>query len=169
MTEKQGEKKKMVNIKKVDANNIHALLKLEIFENQKTFVPSNTESIVEAYAALASGGTAIPFGIYNDDTPIGFLMIGYDDIPGEHNPEVSKGNYGILSLMIDKNYQGKGYSKEVMKLAIDYIKSFPCGKADSCYLTYEPTNVHAAKLYSSFGFAPNGEYDEGEIVAVLKL
>ena len=34
---------------------------------------------------------------------------------------------------------------------------------------YNPENEVAKKLYASFGFVENGEMDEDEIVAVLKL
>ena len=36
-------------------------------------------------------------------------------------------------------------------------------------LSYEPENEVAKKLYASFGFVENGEMDDDEIVAVLKL
>lgn len=71
--------------------------------------------------------------------------------------------------MIDKNYQNKGYGKEAVRLALELIKTFPCGKADFCWLSYEPENEIASRLYHSFGFAETGEMDGDEIIAVLKL
>ncbi len=56
-----------------------------------------------------------------------------------------------------------------MELALDFIKSFPCGKAEYCWLSYEPENEVARKLYRSFGFVETGERDGEEIVAVLRL
>jgi ribosomal protein S18 acetylase RimI-like enzyme len=45
--------------------------------------------------------------------------------------------------MIDKAYQRRGFGKEAVQLALDFIKSFPCGKAEYCWLSYEPNNeVH---------------------------
>ena len=44
-----------------------------------------------------------------------------------------------------------------------------CGKAEYCYLSYEPENINAKRLYSKFDFIENGEMDGEEIVAVLKL
>ena len=57
--------------------------------------------------------------------------------------------------MIDKKYQGNGYGKEAMKLAIDFIKTYPSGKTDYCWLSYEPENEVARKLYLSLGFLLN--------------
>ena len=37
-------------------------------------------------------------------------------------------NYTIWRLMIDKRYQKRGYGKEVLNLALDFIKNWPCGK-----------------------------------------
>lgn len=130
---------------------------------------TNTESIIEAYTTISAGGVALPFGIYADDAPIGFLMLGYDEIPGEENLPIVKGNYCIWRFMIDKHYQGKGYGKEAMKLAIEYVKTFPCGPAKICYLSYEPENLVAARLYQSFGFEETGEYDGEEKIASLEV
>ena len=71
--------------------------------------------------------------------------------------------------MIDKRYQGRGYGKEALKLAIDFIRTWPCGKAEYCWISYEPENEVAKKLYASLGFEETGEMCGDEIVAVLKL
>ena len=84
-------------------------------------------------------------------------------------PETLKNNYSILSFMIDKRYQKKGYGRDAMKLALDFIKTFPCGKAECCFLSYVPDNDVAAKFFHSFGFVENGEKIGYTKVAVLKL
>ena len=70
-----------------------------------------------------------------------------------------------------KKHQQKGYGKEALRLALDFIRTFPCGKAAYCWLSYEPENEVARKLYRSFGFVEAAEMPEGwdEIPAVLKL
>jgi diamine N-acetyltransferase len=83
--------------------------------------------------------------------------------------EIAKGNYNLWRLMIDKAYQNRGYGKESVKLALEFIKSMPCGKADYCWLSYEPDNEAARQLYHSFGFEESGETDGEELIAVLKL
>lgn len=65
----------MISIQKVNIHNVWELLALEVDENQKSFVATNIESIVEAYTTLAVDGVALPFGIYKDKTTVGFLMI----------------------------------------------------------------------------------------------
>ena len=56
-----------------------------------------------------------------------------------------------------------------LRLALEFIRTFPRGKAEYCWRSYEPENEVAKKLYASFGFVENGEMDGDEIVAVLKL
>ena len=48
-------------------------------ESQEEFVAPNEASIIEAYTAIGTGCTAFPFGIFDDETPVGFLMIGFNE------------------------------------------------------------------------------------------
>ena len=160
----------MLRLENVNAKNVWDVLKLQVSDNQKSFVADNDISIIEAYTTITGNGYAFPFGIYEDDTPVGFLMIGYDvDEYWEDAPEIARENYNLWRLMIDEKQQGKGYGKEAVKLALDYIKTFPCGDAEYCWLSYEPENKVAAELYRSFGFSETGEMDGEELIAILKL
>ena len=160
----------MIRLEKINAQNIWSILKLKVSDDQANFVASNDLSIIEAYIAITSNGHAFPFGIFDDNIPVGFLMIGYDvDESFDNPPQIAYGNYSIWRLMIDERFQNKGYGKEAIKLAIDFIRTFPCGEAEYCYLSYDSDNKMAKNLYSQFGFVENGETDGDEIVAVLKL
>lgn len=160
----------MLKLEKITAKNIWEILKLKVSKEQKTFVASNDISIIEAYTAITANGHAFPFGIYENDTPVGFLMIGFDtDDYWEDAPKIAKNNYNLWRLMIDKRYQNKGYGKEALKLALEFIKTYPCGKAEYCWLSYEPENEKARRLYHSFGFEETGETDGEELIAVKKL
>ena len=160
----------MLRLEKITGKNVWSILKLRVSEDQESFVAPNDISIIEAYTAITGNGYAFPFGIYEGETPVGFLMIGFDaDDCWEDAPSIARGNYNLWRLMIDKNYQNKGYGKEAVRLALEFIKTFPCGKADFCWLSYEPENEVAKRLYHSFGFAETGEMDGDEIIAVLKL
>lgn len=160
----------MLHLEKISGGNIWDILELSVEESQKSFVADNKTSIVEAYACLTGGGHVFPFGIYDDDTPVGFVMIGYGtDEYWEAPPAVAENNYNIWRFMIDRRYQHKGYGRAAMELALDFIRTYPCGKAEKCWLSYEPENTTAAKLYSSLGFEPNGEKDGDEMIAVLNL
>lgn len=160
----------MLKLEKINGKNVWDILKLHVFEKQKSFVAGNDISIIEAYTTITGNGYAFPFGIYEDDTPVGFLMIGYDtDDYWDDAPSIAKGNYNLWRLMIDSNYQNKGYGKEAVRLALEFIKTFLCGEANYCWLSYEPENEAASQLYRSFGFAETGERDGEELIAILKL
>ena len=160
----------MLKLKKINRNNIGEILKLEVFDNQKSFVATNNSSIIEAYIAITENNHVFTFGIYKGDIPIGFLMIGYDvNSDDEGAPKIAKGNYNIWRLMIDKKFQGKGFGKKAMNLALGFINTFPCGTAEYCWLSYESDNDIARQLYQSVGFVETDEKDREEIVAILKL
>lgn len=160
----------MIRLEKVNGKNVWELLKLKVSDDQRSFVASNDTSMIEAYTAIIGNGYAFPFGIYDDDMPVGFLMIGFDvDDYWEDAPEIARGNYNLWRLMIDKEYQGKGFGREAVRLALEYIRTFPCGSGEYCWLSYEPENEVARSLYRSFGFSETGEIDGEELIAVLKL
>ena len=160
----------MLKLKKINRKNVADILNLEVFDNQKSFVATNNSSIIEAYIAITENNHVFTFGIYNDDTPIGFLMIGFDvNSDDECAPKIAKGNYNIWRLMIDKKFQGKGFDKKAMELALEFINTFPCGTAKYCWLSYESDNDVARQLYKSVGFVETDEKDGEEIVAIMKL
>lgn len=160
----------MLRLEKIHGQNVWDILKLKVAENQRHFVSSNDRSIIEAYTTITGNGYAFPFGIYDDDIPVGFLMIGFGtDDYWDDAPPVAADNYNLWRLMIDEKYQNKGYGRAAVKLALDFINTLPCGKAEYCWLSYEPENEVARRLYQSFGFEETGEKDCDELIAVLKL
>ena len=94
----------MIRIEKVNGKNVWDILRLRVKEDQKSFVASNEISIIEAYTAITGGGYAFPFGIYDDDIAVGFLMVGFDtDDYWESPPEIAHNNYNLWRLMIDEH------------------------------------------------------------------
>lgn len=149
----------MVELRKITEENFWAVLKLGVHESQKNFVATNVYSLAQAWLA---GEEAHPFAIYADDTLVGFFM------GGTFKDEKQPGGiqYYIWRFMTDKAYQGKGYGRAALPLAIDYFRQMG---AKEITLSYEPENEVAAKLYASEGFVPTGEIDNGEAVAKLVL
>ncbi|MDF2609850.1 MAG: N-acetyltransferase [Lachnospiraceae bacterium] len=159
----------MIELRKVDDKNIWKIIKLSVNADQENFVATNTQSILQAYTTITSGGIALPFGMYEDDCLVGFVMFAYGTNGEDDLPKVADNSYCIWRFMIDQEYQNKGIGRKALIAAIDYIKTMPCGEADYCWLSYEPENEVAKKLYTWGGFEETGEICGDEIVSVLKL
>lgn len=164
----------MISLEKINAKNIWEILKLKVKESQSKYVVSNCESIIDAYTTVDTACIVTPFAVVKDQEYIGFIMISYHHSAYEalydiKAPEIMNHNYLIWRFMIDEKYQNKGYGREVIKQALAFIKSYPCGKADYCILTYHPSNLVAKKLYQSLGFKETGESFFHESIAILKL
>ena len=159
----------MIRFRDIINENVADICSLQVFDYQKNFVASNLFSLAEAFACRNEDIFAMPFGIYDEDTLIGFVMIGYGATSDPEEPAIADGNYILWRLMVDKKYQGKGYVKIILDEIIRYIKTFPAGEADYVWLSYEKGNEHAKKIYNKYGFIENGELCGEEIVAVYSL
>lgn len=159
----------MVTLRKITGENLWEIVALKVGESQRHFVADNTRSLLEAYVAITNGGTALPFGIYAGDTPVGFLMISYGCGDWPDAPAIAHDNYSLWRFMIDERYQGQGYGRAALAEALRFIRTLPCGPAACCWLSYEPENNVARKLYASFGFTETGDWDDNEVIAALPL
>lgn len=165
-----------LRLEKITWDNYNSIINLHVHKEQGNFVASNKDSLVHACVSMtAEKKQVFPFGIYKGKRPVGFIMISYD-VGEDDGTEPSaewflRNSYFIWRFMIDKRYQGNGYGREALRLALEFIRTFPAGEAKYCWLSYEPSNERARKLYLSFGFEEHPEhYEEGEeMPAVLKL
>jgi diamine N-acetyltransferase len=154
-----------LSIRPVTNANWRQLAKLKVREDQTHFVASNIYSIAEShYGYDEPDGTGhwemYPFGIYDGDTPVGFLMYGYNFSYREY--EVF-----IIRLMVDENHQGRGYGKFGMQTMLKIFQQDD--RIHHVGISYEPENDVARKLYASLGFVETGEIYEGEVVAIYKI
>lgn len=159
----------MLTLERITHENLREIVALSVAEPQSRFVASNAQSIMDAYVAITNNGIALPFGIYDDNRAVGFIMLTYGANEDESVPDIAYHNYCVWRLMIDARYQGQGYGKLAIQKALEYMRSFPCGPAEYCWLNYEPENAAAKALYEKCGFRETGERFCGEIVAVRKL
>lgn len=132
----------MIHLEPVTRDNIDKLIGLSVREDQQSFVSSVADSLAQAYVYSED---AYPFGIYEDDTLVGFIMMGYYE---------AKHYYTLWKFLIDQRYQNKGYGRLALELGLAYIK----GKFNSpdIYTGVAPGNTVAKKLYRSVGFEDTG-------------
>src|SRR5690606_463288 len=126
----------MITLRNITTDNLWDILDLKVADDQIRMVASNILSLAEAYGVEKSGGVALPFGIYHDETLIGFIMFGYGTTGDPNEPKVAPNNYCLWRFMIDKNYQGKGFGKQTLLAAIEYLKTEPTGYGQYVWLSY---------------------------------
>jgi len=143
----------MIEFREIDRNNFFDVIQLSVAEEQKNFVATNLFSIAQAKAYPE----CICLAIYHNDILVGFTMYCID---------IDDHEYWIYRLMIDAKYQSKGYGKAAMEKLIDHIKQDK--KHQVIYLSFEPENILAKRLYEKLGFEADGRVIDGEIVYRLK-
>ena len=157
-----------MEFRKITFDSFKECIKLTAGVNGDKFVAPNTISIAQAYLAIENNTcTPMPFEIYKDDVMVGFIMMSY--VREDQDEELDENIYEVWRFMIDENYQDKGYGKEALLKAIEYIKTKPEGPAASCFLSFVPGNEKAEGLYKKVGFVATGEEDHGEIIMKLKI
>ena len=141
----------MITLKAITEENFIDAFNLKLASGQERFVSHPVRSLAQAYVYREQ---CQPFGIYEGDTMVGYVMVIYDyDIP----------EYDIWHMMIDESYQRRGYGSAALDLVLDYIKTKPFGSSNRVTLTCNKDNIQALKLYKSKGFIETGAEDEDEI------
>lgn len=151
-----------ITLQPVTAKNWRDLIKLKVREDQNHFVATNVYSIAEAQFGDDFEGhwDLHPFGIYDEETPVGFLMYAYNFDHPTHQAFIQR-------LMVDEKYQGKGYGRFGMERILEIFRADQ--RIMAVGISYEPENNLARKLYASLGFVETGRMYEGEAEAVLKV
>src|SRR5262245_7530659 len=153
-----------LSIRQVTKDNWRELTKLQVREDQTSFVASNVHSIAEAQFGFDEPEHGHwdfhPFGIYDGDMPVGFLMYGY-------NFSHPKQQAFIIRLMVDEKFQGKGYGRFGMEKMLETFSADE--RIQAVGISYEAENDVARKLYASLGFIETGEMLGEEVLAVLKI
>jgi len=159
----------MINLRPINQDNVMEIVKLKADEK---FVGSNAISLAEAYAYHQSKGEMpIVFGIYNDDAPVGFVMIDYYDEASELAKNDNEGEpfYYNWRLMIDEKYQNRGFGRPAMNLIIQELKKSPKGRANAFFTGVMLDNEVAHNFYKSFGFVETGEVEGNELFLRMPL
>lgn len=146
-----------ITLQKVDESNFIPCFDLELNDWQKEFVSHPVRSLAQAYVYY---GQCTPFAVFSGSRVVGYLMVIYD---------YDEETYNIWHLMIDRKYQGKGFGRAAMALALEYIRTKPFGPSDLVLLTVNPQNSAACALYRTLGFAETGRSDGDEVELGLTL
>lgn len=154
----------VVTLREVTVETVRAICKLSPTPHQERFVAPNAVSIAQAYFQKEAWFRAI----YADDTPVGFVMLEDRSLLEGVEPELYRGApyVALWRFMIDGRWQGQGFGKRALQLAIDHART---RNVPQMLLSYVPGEGSPEPLYRSFGFEPTGDMDENEIIMRLAL
>ncbi len=143
----------MIHLVEIDSGNWR--IPLKVSPDQEKYVANTTVILARAYAFRNAGSQA--FLIYDDVTPVGMVL--YYECPEYEE-------YIFSELLIDEQFQRKGYGRKATRLILDRMKEE--GKYPKACLCYIEGNEAAKKLYESFGFAEIDREDD-EVIMELTL
>lgn len=147
----------MIHLRKITEESFIDAFNLKLAPEQERFVSHPIRSLAQAYVYREQ---CQPFGIYEGQTMVGYVMVIYDyDVP----------EYDIWHMMIEQAEQGKGYGKAALDRVLDYIREKPFGSSDRVTLTCNKENIRALTMYKSKGFAETGVTDGEEIELSLMI
>lgn len=144
----------MVQLKPVTGENLDEVLALKVHESQAGFVSTAAEALAQAYVYPE---TAFPFAVYDNQTVVGLIMMGYYE---------AKGYYTLWKLLIGRQYQRRGYGRQALEQGIAFLKER--FRVKEIYTGVIPENHAAKKLYHSVGFAETGLFENGMEELCLK-
>lgn len=143
----------MITLQNITRDNFHDVLRLSVLDEQKDFVASNMYSLAQAKAQPE----CVPLAIYCNLDLVGFMMYCMD---------VEDQEYWIYRLMIDKQYQQQGYGSAAMNRILEILRQDT--EHNKVYISVEPENGAAIKLYEKKGFVADGRVLDGEVVYCLQ-
>ena len=141
----------MINLKVINEDNFLDAFQLKLADGQERYVSNPIRSLAQAYVYRKQ---CQPFGIYDGDEMVGYVMVIYDYAIPE---------YDIWHMMIDSSKQGKGYGSAAMKEVMNYIRTKPFGTSNKVTLTCNRNNQSALHLYHRAGFVETDANDGDEI------
>ena len=144
-----------MELREITGENYQQVLDLSTGAGQEEFVAQNVRSLAQAWVFR---DRARPYALYEGEELVGFIML--DWRPEEKTAE-------IWRFMIDHRFQGKGYGRRAMELALEKIRR--AGVFDRVQLYYVPGSEKARALYRNLGFGETGNTLDGEIQMELIL
>ncbi len=151
----------IVSLRPITESNRPAVEALRVAPGQERFVSSVVDSLREAVDE--PGGRAMYWGVYADETPVGFVMISDEVDPAPHYIP-----HFLWKLLIDERYQRQSFGTATLDLIVEYFRGRPgvevlstsAGQGDGSPIPF----------YEHCGFEQTGEivFDD-EVLLQLRL
>ena len=146
----------MINFRAITEENFDAIIRMKRPDDEH-FVASNAYSLAQAWL-YRDNGDVYPFAIYDDETPVGFMML---------DEYLDEKCVIIWRIMFPVENQNKGYGTAAIREIIRLAKE--SGKYDFVLIDYAPDNKIAEHVYTKLGFKHTGVFEHGEYELRLDL
>ena len=148
----------MVSLREITDANRDAVEALAVSPAQRRFVSSVRDSILEA--AQEPGAQALYWAIYDDDVPIGFVMIA-DEVAGtDYIPQF------LWKLLIDERYQRRGLGTATLDLIVERFRNRGAAAMSTSAGQGEGSPI---AFYERYGFERTGELHGNEVMLRLEI
>jgi diamine N-acetyltransferase len=148
----------MVSLRPVTGANRDAVEALAVAPAQRRFVSSVRDSLQEA--AQEPGAQALYWAIYDDETPVGFVMIA-DQVTGpDYIPQV------LWKLLIDERYQRRGLGTATLDLIVEYFRGRGARAMSTSAGQGEGSPI---AFYERYGFERTGALHGNEVMLRLEI
>lgn len=134
----------MLHFKNITEDNFDAVINMKRPEGEN-YLASNEYSLAQAWL-YREANDVYPFAIYEDDIPVGFMMLDED---------LEERSIVIWRIMFPVEYQNKGYATEAVRKIVELMRE--SGKYDYVTIDYVPGNDMAEHVYRKLGFRVTGE------------
>ena len=146
----------MINFRRIDEENFDAIIGMRNPDGEK-FMALNSVSLAQCWL-YRDNGDVFPAAIYNDDIPVGFILL-------EEDTDEEK--LMIWRMMFPTENCGKGYGTEAVRRIVEMARA--SGKYEGIYLDCNAENVVAMHVYEKAGFAATGDINHGDVEMAIKF
>ena len=146
----------MINFRAITEENFDVIIRMKRPADEH-FVASHAYSLAQAWL-YRDAGDVYPFAIYDEETPVGFMMLDED---------LDEKCVIIWRIMFPVENQNKGYGTAAIREIIRLAKE--SGKYDFVLIDYAPDNKIAEHVYTKLGFKHTGVFEHGEYELRLDL
>ena len=148
----------MVSLRPITDANREAVEALAVRPEQGRFVTDVRESLRQA--AGEPGAQAVYWAIYDEETPVGFVMIADEVGSPDYIPQY------LWKLFIDERYQRRGLGAATLDLVVEYFRergraamTTSAGQGEGSPVTF----------YERYGFERTGDLHGDEILLRLEI
>jgi diamine N-acetyltransferase len=148
----------VVSLQPLTESNRQAIEALRVSPGQERFVSGVAQSLAEA--AEHPGAHALYWAVYDDDTPVGFVMIADEVASPDYIPHY------LWKLLIDERHQGRGFGRATLDLIVEYFRA---RGVDALTTSAGQGDGSPIGFYERYGFERTGERHGDEVVLRLAL